>query len=188
MENAAVDLGYGFVKAISSSGMRVIFSSLVGQGYDRWITNILGDTPSDMSNMHISILNEDYFIGELANESRSLSRIFERERFNHVYTHILLNTAIQLVTEGRGGSVNLSTGLPLDLYQAQAKDVQSSITGIQSHIDWKSSPLMNGAKQVNIERASVFPARRFSHLFSVDQSRWEIYVSTIRAPWLTNWE
>ena len=57
LENVAVDLGYGFVKAISSSGKRVIFPSLVGQGYDRGITNILGDTPNDMSNMHISILN-----------------------------------------------------------------------------------------------------------------------------------
>lgn len=53
--------------------------------------------------------------------------------------------------------MNLSTGLPLDFYQAQAKDFQSSITGIQSHIDWKSGPLVDGAKQVNIERALVFP-------------------------------
>ncbi|MFC5591705.1 hypothetical protein ACFPRA_22725 [Sporosarcina soli] len=157
MLNVAVDLGYGFVKAISSSGKRIIFPSLVGKGYDRGITNILGDTPNDLSNMHISILNEEYFIGELANESRSLSRIFERERFNHVYTHILLNTAIQLVTEGRGGSVNLSTGLPLDFYQAQAKNFQSSITGVQSQIEWKSGPVVDGARQVNIERALVFP-------------------------------
>ncbi|MBO1915019.1 hypothetical protein J4G37_60605, partial [Microvirga sp. 3-52] len=79
------------------------------------------------------------------------------ERFNHMYTHILLNTAIQLVTDGRGGSVNLSTGLPLDFYQAQAKDFQTSITGVQSLIEWKSGPLKDGAKQVNIERALVFP-------------------------------
>jgi plasmid segregation protein ParM len=157
LENVAVDLGYGFVKAISSSGKRVIFPSLVGKGYDRGITNILGDTPNDMANMHVTIENEDYFVGELANESRSLSRIFERERFNHIYTHILLNTAIQLVAGGRGGSVNLSTGLPLDFYQAQAKDFQSSITGIQSFIEWKSGPLVEGAKQVNVERALVFP-------------------------------
>jgi len=157
LENVAVDLGYGFVKAISSSGKRVIFPSLVGKGYDRGITNILGDTPNDIFNMHVNITGEDYFVGELANESRSLSRIFERERFNHLYTHILLNTAIQLVTDGRGGSVNLSTGLPLDFYQAQAKDFQSSIIGIQSHIDWKSGLLFEVAKQVNIERALVFP-------------------------------
>ena len=60
LENVAVDLGYGFVKAISSSGKRVIFPSLVGQGYDRGITNILGDTPNDMSNMHSELNHAHY--------------------------------------------------------------------------------------------------------------------------------
>ena len=83
--------------------------------------------------------------------------------------------------------MNLSTGLPLDFYQAQAKDFQSSITGIQSHIDWKSGPLVDGAKQVNIERALVFP-QGASTIFSVLINHDGKYtLSTIYEPWLTNW-
>ena len=67
---------------------------------------------------------------------------------NHAHYPVYLNAR---------GSMNLSTRLPPDFYQAQAKDFQSSITGIQSHVDWKSGPLVNGGKQVNIERVLVFP-------------------------------
>lgn len=142
---------------MSSSGNRVIFPSLVGKGYDRGITDLFGGENDELANIHVVYNGEDYFVGELANESRSLSRIFERERFNHMYTHILLNTAVQLVTNGECGSVYLSTGLPLDFYQAQAKEFQASITGVQPEIKWKSGILKGTKKQVTIEKAVVFP-------------------------------
>lgn len=157
MMYVSVDLGYGYVKAMSSSGKRVIFPSLVGKGYDRGITDLFGNERNNVSDMQVLYKGDDYFVGELANESRSLSRIFERERFNHLYTHILLNTAIQLVTNGESGSVLLSTGLPLDFYQAQAKDFQTSITGVQPTVEWKSGELKGRKEQVEIERALVFP-------------------------------
>lgn len=97
----AVDLGYGFVKAIFSTGKRVVFPSLVGKGHDRGLTIMFGEEKNDLLNIHVVYKGESYFVGELAKESRSLSRIFERERFEHLYTHILLNTAVQLVTEGK---------------------------------------------------------------------------------------
>lgn len=152
-----VDLGYGWVKAMSSTGKRVVFPSLVGKGHDRGLTNMFGEEKNTHSNMNVMYKGENYFVGELAKESRSLSRIFERERFNHLYTHILLNTAIQLVTEGGNGSVKLSTGLPLDFYGAQAKDFQQSIKGVHPAIEWVSGSLAGRTEQINIEDALVFP-------------------------------
>lgn len=155
--HVSVDLGYGYVKAISSTGQRVVFPSLVGQGYDRGLTNLFGETKNDLSNMQVEYEGESYFVGELANESRSLSRIFERERFDHLYTHILLNTAIQLVTEGQSGPVKVSTGLPLDFYASQAKEFQKSILGQQPAIRWESGLLAGRTEQIEIQDALVFP-------------------------------
>lgn len=156
MEVVAVDLGYGFVKAMSSNGKQVLFPSIVGNGYQRGMMDLFGDTSQDLSNIHVQVQGEDYFVGELAKESRSQSRIFERERFNHMYTHILLNVAIQLVTDKNTSAVKVVTGLPLDFYQSQAKDFQVSITGVQPGLKWQSGPV-TGSRQIAIEEALVFP-------------------------------
>ncbi|MFC2947568.1 ParM/StbA family protein [Virgibacillus sediminis] len=171
MEQVAVDLGYGYVKAISSSGRRIVFPSLVGKGFDRSITSVLGETPDDIQNIHLEYQEEAYFVGELAKESRSASRIFERERFSHIYTQILLNAAIQMVTED--DMVKVSTGLPLDFYQSQAKEFRQSILGIQPVTRWKTGPLAEREKRINIHQAMVFPqgaSAIFSALMKVNMS------------------
>lgn len=157
MEKVAVDLGYGYVKAISSTGKRALFPSLVGKGYERGISGLFDQNTDELFNMHIHFQGEDYFVGELAKESRSASRIFERERFGHVYTHILLNSAIQAVTDESVERIQLATGLPLDFYQAQAKDFQESTTGIQPDIEWKSGPMENRKRKMVIDQVLVFP-------------------------------
>lgn len=157
MEIVSVDLGYGFVKAISSKGKRVIFPSVVGdEGNNLDLSSAFGKRSNDVKNMHISFDNERYFVGDLAEkESRSTTRVFEKERFNNVYTTVLLNTAIQLVSES--DIVNVTTGLPLDFYQSQAKDFRESILGIQPITEWISGPLAEQEKRINIENALVFP-------------------------------
>lgn len=166
MENVAVDLGYGFVKAVSSSGKRIVFPAIVGKGAEHNINRVFGNVSNDETNMHVVYSGEQYFVGDLAYKSKGPSRIFQQERYNHEYTKILLNTALQLVTSNNGGSVNVITGLPLDYYQAQAKAFQESILGIQRSLEWKSGPLLKNlgkpneqdiSKQVNVENALVFP-------------------------------
>lgn len=158
-EHVAVDLGYGFVKAISStSGKRIVFPSLVGRGHDLGVAGMFGERKDDVNNIHVQYDKNDYFVGELAEkESRTVSRIFEQERFGHLYTKILLNTAIQLVTEGKFDQINLSTGLPLDFYKAQRKEFQESVLGLQPMMKWKSGNLRGEELRININNAFVFP-------------------------------
>ncbi len=157
MENVSVDLGYGFVKAVSSNGKRVIFPSVVGEeGNSLDLSSAFGKRADDVNNMHIKFNERDFFVGKLAEmESRSTTRIFERERFNNIYTMILLNAAVHLVSES--DIVSVTTGLPLDFYQAQAKEFRESVIGIQPVIQWMSGPLAGKEKRVNIENAFVFP-------------------------------
>ena len=157
--HVAVDLGYGFVKAISSfTGKRVVFPSLVGRGHDLSVSGLFNGKRNDLSNIHISYENSDYFIGDLAKkESRGASRIFEQERFEHLYTKLLLNTAIHLVTDGNANKVNLSTRLPLDFYQSQRKKFRESLLGLQPLIEWKAGKLSGKKICVNINDVMVFP-------------------------------
>lgn len=61
-EHVAVDLGYGFVKAISSkTGKRVVFPSLVGRGHDLGLGSVFNHTKNDLSNIHISHDDINYF-------------------------------------------------------------------------------------------------------------------------------
>lgn len=157
MEKVAVDLGYGFVKAISSSGKRALFPSLAGKGFERPMTDLFGRQEEGLANMQVEYEGEQYFLGELAKESRSASRIFERERFSHVYTHLLLHAAVQAVTDPATTAVKLATGLPLDFYQAQAKAFQQSITGRELALAWQSGLFAGRSRAVQIEEALVFP-------------------------------
>jgi len=156
MEIVSVDLGYGYVKAVSSKGKRVIFPSVVGEAKQLDLSTTFGKRPDDIHNMHVLYDDREYFVGRLAEkESESTTRIFEKERFNNIYAKILLNTAIQLVSES--DIVTLATGLPLDYYQSQAKDFRNSILGIQPVTQWKSGPLAGKEKRINVENAFVFP-------------------------------
>lgn len=90
-------------------------------------------------------------------ESRTVSRIFEQERFTHEYTKVLLNTAIQLVTKGKSDQVYVSTGLPLDFFNAQKDEFRQSIIGLQPLIEWKSGELKGQKLKTNIRDAIVLP-------------------------------
>lgn len=173
LEHVSVDLGYGYVKAISfKTGKRVVFPSLVGRGHDLSISGMFDGLKKDISNIHVIYGDEEFFVGDLAErESRTVARVFEQERFDHVYTKVLLNVAIQMVTEGKGGTVNLSTGLPLDFYEPQRKRFRESLLGVQPQVEWKSGIRAGETLKLNINEVFVFPqgiGAIFSALYSSD--------------------
>ena len=156
MNIVSVDLGYGYIKAVSSNGKKVLFPSLVGRGHDRTLSGLFYSPNNDLTECHFKINGEHYFIGELAKrESSTSTRIFEQDRYTHEYTRILLNAAIQLVSDEN--VVRLVTGLPLDFYQSQAKEVKSKIQGIYPELEWVSGPLGKVNRKISVEQALVFP-------------------------------
>lgn len=154
----STDLGYGFIKVIASNGKRAFFPSVVGRGnvHGLDLSNTFGERPNDLDNIHLYINNENYYVGALAEkEAASTTRIFDRERFNNIHTKILLNTAIQLVSDS--DSIHLATGLPLDYYKSQSNHFRDSLIGTQPLTLWKSGPLAGQEIKININNALVFP-------------------------------
>src|SRR5699024_848801 len=156
VEHIAVDVGYGYVKAISSLNKRIIIPTLVGTAVENNLGNLF-QNENDMNHIHVNYNGEEYFIGELAKESKKASRIFEQKRYEHDYFRLILNVVIQLMTEGRTSDVNLSTGLPLSFYKAQANEARESLMGLQPTIEWKSGTLAGKSITNNINNAVLFP-------------------------------
>ncbi|SOC21566.1 plasmid segregation actin-type ATPase ParM [Ureibacillus xyleni] len=161
MEYVSVDIGYGFVKAISSNGNRVIFPAVVGSGREGTSLGLTDDSLSQdfkLDELHIKINNKHYYVGEMAQRnSTDSSRVFERVRFHHEYTMILLNTAIQLVTSPSETEVVLFTGLPLDYYKSQVKDFEAKLKEPLPMIQWLGGHSQAGQCVISIKAAKIFP-------------------------------
>lgn len=158
VEHVAIDVGYGYVKGVSSSNKRIIIPTLVGLGFEQQLGSIFNDTKNDNEhNIHVRYNGEDYFVGELAKESRSPSRIYENKRYNNEHFKVILNVVIQLLTEGRTSEVQLSTGVPLSFYKSQAKEARNAFLGLQPIIEWRGGPLKGTTLKNNIKNSMIFP-------------------------------
>jgi plasmid segregation protein ParM len=167
-ETVAVDIGYGFVKAVSSNGNRILFPSVVGSGRERNLGNFMRANNQDLSELHIKVDGNHYFIGEMAEKNSSdSSRIFDRERYKHNYTKILLNTAIHLVTSTDTERVTLFTGLPFTDFQTQSNAFRKKLNDEDTpKIEWISGSTQ-GIRKVDIDYANVFPQAMSSILAAV---------------------
>lgn len=163
IEFVSVDVGYGYVKALSSNGNKVLFPSVVGSGRERSLANFLERSNSsndmDLSELHIKVDRKHYYVGEMAlRNSNDATRVFDRERYNHEYSKILMNVAIQLVTSPETKEVLLFTGLPLDYYRTQHKEFKEKLLEDTSSIEWISGFKNEGeTRKINIREVGVFP-------------------------------
>lgn len=159
----SVDVGYGFVKAISSSGNKILFPSVVGSGRERGLANFIDQNTSsdglDLSELHIKIDGKHFYVGDMAiRDSNDATRVFEKERYNHEYSKILMNVAIQLVTKPETTEVVLFTGLPLDYFRTQHQNFKSKLLEDTSTIEWVSGLNVKGKnRKIKIRDVGVFP-------------------------------
>jgi len=159
LEIVSVDVGYGYVKAISSNGKQVLFPSVVGSGRDRGIVHFLENKTDemDLSEIHIKVNGKHYYVGDMAiKNSLDGSRVFERERYNHEYSNILMNVAIHLITDPSTKEVILFTGLPLDYYRTQHKEFKERLLEDSPTIEWISGKY-KGKRRIQIKDVGVFP-------------------------------
>jgi len=164
----AVDIGYGYVKAISrNTNKRVIFAAGVGDPVDDKTLGLLGKNSEedDPNNIHIRINAKEYFVGELAKKkSPEFRTALDNRRYENDIMNTLLNVAIQLVSDSE--DVYLVTGLPYELYAKHRDSLIESVSGNQPPVEWKSGSRQGTKQQVNVEKAIILP-QAMSAVFSV---------------------
>ena len=129
----AIDVGYGYTKAVAANGQKVKFPSVVSPAWDLPLGDI---AKKDMPGYHVKIrkatgnggLNEEekWFVGELALvEGQEVQYTLEKIKYNHPSHHVLLLTAAALVGQWQrspmpldaSSSPVLVVGLPVDYYR-----------------------------------------------------------------------
>lgn len=176
MYKIAIDLGYGFTKAINQDGDELVFPSLVGSGHNRPLANA---TPYTHAKLNKSVLDEldveiceirgrgelitkgekeEFFIGELARrESRDVSYAFADNKIAHPNTRALLLTACSLLMKKENEPIHLVTGLPVQHYSIQKGELERYLRGLRYQVRFNSGPWKGVERVVSLEKVTIFP-------------------------------
>ncbi|NHM25977.1 ParM/StbA family protein [Desulfofundulus sp. TPOSR] len=152
-----VDVGYGFVKAVSLTGQKVCFPSLAAPAGVDLDLGFGGPAPGyKVTVRRVNGQAESYLVGEAAQGSFLASGFLGAEKPAELHDLLLL-TAAYLVGAGTTGfppvQVDLAVGLPLAFYRAQ-KDVLK--TRLEALAAWVSVD-SGSERYISFRRVMVVP-------------------------------
>lgn len=152
----AVDIGFGFTKAISEQGREVVFPSAVAKTV---LTDLGFGTFKDY---YINYNNQTYAVGKAALDSIAPETNFTPERFTSNFARILVLTSF--LATGVEGEVELGLGLPLMFYKTLKDKVKDYFEYSEDTVIDKE----NIAHSYHIVRCEVFP-QGVGAFFTLDQ-------------------
>lgn len=127
VNNVGLDLGYGLVKYLDGEEA-YSFPSVVGQGSElQYQSDLIADI-DPLSNLHIQIGKELFFVGDLAiRQSEIASRSLDQDRSKDRNSKVLMLTALSLLCKKDKQNFNIVTGLPTNYFAAYKDDWKNSL-------------------------------------------------------------
>lgn len=158
----AVDLGYGYTKAVSERN-KVVFPSAIAP----YSENILESSSSLGYTVELrpsgSTIRRQYFTGEIAlKRGRAVQMTMTREKFAQEASLLLTLTGAYLA--GAEGQVALAYGLPLGYYKKQRLEAQKALQGFSAYLRVDKGP----EKYIAFNDVHIFP-QGVGALFSLDR-------------------
>lgn len=142
-QNIAVDVGHGYVKALSDTGERALFPSLLCPAPT---TVDLGEFARSET---VIIDGQSFLVGEAAR--KHATALWSRDKAGDADTlRLVLVAAARL---GTAGPVQLATGLPLAWYGSQRRGFREASTGFGAVVQLPEQPV----QRLWIESAKVLP-------------------------------
>lgn len=147
----AIDIGNGYIKAISEGGQQIHFPSVIKENYDN---NIMGVSKNDYA---IKINNKDYYIGNLALAKKGTRTWHTEKAINeNTLNYIALCLAL-LVTDEEDSNphkIDLCLGLPYSYFISlnRGKELIDSVTNTTINTVYKDC-----ANSFKICNVSVYP-------------------------------
>lgn len=149
----AVDVGYGYTKAVSNRGKKICFPSVISPARDMPLAEL-----SDESIGHTVTIkkegsqDEKFFVGQLAiKEGRSVQFTLDDVKHKHPVHDVVLLTAIALMEPEASGE--LVVGLPVDYYREQGKSLTQHLTNLTATVSVDGDP----EKQIKFNNVLVYP-------------------------------
>jgi len=152
-----VDVGYGFVKAVSSEGGRVSFPSVVAPLFGERrleLPGVAGAEPAYEVEVGVgSDRPQRFAVGDYALHCEGAVRAWRLDgQAAHENTKVLLLAACALL--GCGAGTELGLGIPLELYVGdRAAEWEGAFSGVSARVRVGSGP----AREVSFSRVLVFP-------------------------------
>jgi len=149
----AVDVGYGYTKAVSNSGKRVCFPSVISPARELPLTEISDGSIGHMVTISKEKLaTEQFFVGELAiKEGRSVQFTLDDVKHKHPVHDVVLLTALALLEPDAPGK--LVVGLPVDYYREQGKGLTQHLNNLTAAVSVDGGP----EKHISFEKVMVYP-------------------------------
>jgi plasmid segregation protein ParM len=153
-----IDIGYGFVKAASSTGKKVSFPSMFAPcGHDP----LNGAIKSKGSGYKVRITTngrrEESLVGEAAAHNLSAQGFVAQQEKPAQLHDTLLLTAAHLEGAGKNvmfnGGARLAVGLPLSFYRSQKSVLKERLERLEARLSVDSGP----ERLISFSRVSVFP-------------------------------
>lgn len=154
MRAIGIDVGFGFTKA-TVGNENVIFKSLLGDSNEIQFRSAFGDS-SLTKNLHVSIGDKSYFIGEFA-EQQSTVRQFtlDQDKLLTEYVKVLALTSAGLCSEG-DTSFNVVSGLPVGYLKRDYKRFTDIISGHHA-ITFHTTDGEKISKKIFVNKVKMMP-------------------------------
>lgn len=165
MHRMGVDVGYGYCKAVTSGGRKVVFPSLVAPDEGRRSFGLLGSAVGKL-NHQVKLagprVRGSFAVGEAAMRKDMAVRAWDlKEQVAHQNTLVLLFTACALL--GGSGDVELGVGLPLEVFVSARERVKPWVEGASCQVTVGDRP----AVALTFRRVSVFPQAGGAYLHAL---------------------
>lgn len=122
-KRVAIDVGYGYTKAISANGRRACFPSVIAPATEDLLAGVLSAGLGHRVRVwHLGFDPVEKLVGEAAARSMAAVTTLSRQKPQEMHDLLVLTAAYLVgagVTGGEFGQVDLALGLPLAYYRAQ---------------------------------------------------------------------
>ncbi len=154
MEVLGIDIGFGFTKATNGRDF-VIYKSILGEAADiQFKLNI--DNSSVTSNLHISIDDKSYFIGDYAEQQSNVRQFtLDQEKLITEFVKLLALTSVGLLHKG-AEPVNIVSGLPVGFLKHYYKKFTKILSG-QHNITFHKPDGKKDERIITINKIRMMP-------------------------------
>jgi len=150
----AVDIGFGFVKAMNEKGKKVIFPSVLAKRPETSLRGIVGGAGDDYSITYKegnTTLN--MFVGDAGITNGGNRKWEDKDQFNIDELKIFIATAVGLVNENNE-NVDLCVGLPMSYYLLKKDELIKILNSVSAEVTYEG---IKDARSIKFDSVFCFP-------------------------------
>lgn len=155
----AVDIGFGFVKAMNDMGKEVVFPSVMTKRPETSLRGIVGGSGDDYSIIYWEETEEGQknerklFVGYAGMENGGTRKWEDKSEFNIEELKVLISTAVGVLNPDNK-QVDVCVGLPMSYYIQKKDELINILESLKAKVHYDT---INGIRVINFGSVFCFP-------------------------------